>query len=112
MAARALSMPGFAANLAGLPPVAHIARLELRDSTGQCVGVIENRPGSAGSVAVYHAVTRPGGRLDRTAAQQALILYAEHVEDARAHPGRHPNIERLFALMATDAVLQVRIVPV
>mgnify|MGYP005751414789 CR=1 FL=1 len=105
-------MPDFAANLATLPAVAHIARLELLDAEGRCVGVIENRPGSAGSVAVYHAVTQPHGRLDRTAAEQALALYAEHTADARTRPGRHPNIDRLFDLVAKDESLQVRIVPV
>lgn len=104
-------MPGFADNLATLPPVAHIAALELLDADGRCVGRIDNRPGSAGSVAVYHAVTRPDGLLDRAAAEQALTLYAEHTADARAQPGRHPNIDRLFALLAAGAVLQVRIVP-
>ncbi|MFN2308396.1 MAG: DUF2322 family protein [Gammaproteobacteria bacterium] len=111
MAARALNMPRFADTLACLPPVAHIARLELYDATGQCLGDIENRPGSAGSVAVYHAVTRPDGRLDRAAAQQALVLYAEHVTDARARPGRHPNIDRLFELIDSGASLSVRVIP-
>lgn len=104
-------MPGFADNLANLPPVAHIARLELFDADGHCVGRIENRPGSAGSVAVYHAVTLPDGRLDRAAAERALALYAEHADDARRHPGRHPNIDRLFDLIGSDSPLQVRIVP-
>jgi hypothetical protein len=105
-------MARFADNLAGLPPVAQIARLELLDADGRCVGSIENQPGSAGSVAVYHAVTRPDGRLDRAAAEHALRLYAEHTADARGRPGRHPNIDRLFELIAADATLQVRIVPV
>lgn len=105
-------MNRFAENLAGLPPVAHVARLELHAADGHCIGVIENRPGSAGSVAVYHAVTRPDGRLDSAAAMRALRLYAEHTEAARAHPGRHPNIDRLFGLIDTDACLQVRVIPV
>lgn len=101
-------MRRFADNLRDLPSVERVARLELLDSAGEIVGVIENRPGSAGSVAVYHAVTLSDGRLDRSAAETALELYAEHVADARAHPGRHPNIDRLFALIATDGCLQVR----
>lgn len=104
-------MPDFSAILATLPSVAHIARLELHDSGGRCDAIIENRPGSAGSVAVYYAVTRPDGRLDRAAAEQALMLYAEHTADARSHPGKHPNIDRLLQLVAMDATLQVRIVP-
>jgi hypothetical protein len=103
-------MPGFADNLAGLPAVAHIARLELLDAGGRCVAVIENRPGSAGSVAVYHAVTRPDGRLDRAAAERALRLYAEHVDDARAHPGTHPNIDRLLEIVAAGTRFRVRVI--
>lgn len=103
-------MASFAENLATLPKVAHIARLELLDQDGQCVGVIENRPGSSGSVAVYHAVSRPDDVLDRTAAEQALALYAEHTADARAQPGKHPNIDRLFELIAEGSSLRVRVI--
>lgn len=105
-------MASFADNLAALPKVAHIARLELLDAEGHCVGVIENRPGSAGSVAVYHAVSRPDGVLDRAAAEQALMLYAEHTADARAHTGKHSNIDRLLELVAADAQLSVRVIAV
>ncbi len=103
-------MPVFADNLRRLTPVDHIERLELIDEQGQIAGVIENKPGSAGSVAVYHSVTQTDGRLDRAAAAQALDLYAEHVADARAQPGRHSNIDRLFQLIADDAVLRMRII--
>jgi hypothetical protein len=103
-------MNTFAENLAALPSVAHIAQLELHDADGHCIAVIENRPGSAGSVAVYHAVSRPDGVLDRTAAEQALALYAEHTADAHAFPGKHPNIDRLLALIAEGSSLRVRVV--
>lgn len=103
-------MASFADRLRELRPVDHIARLDLIDQQGQIAGVIDNRPGSAGSVAVYHAVTLGDGRLDRAAAEQALDIYAEHVADARAQPGRHPNIDRLFQIIADDAVLQVRVI--
>ena len=98
----------FAERLAALPTVTHIARLELFDAEGNLVGTIENCPGTSGSVAVYHAVSRPQGRLDPAAATCALGLYAEHVQDARAHSGKHPNIDRLLYLIATGTVLQVR----
>ena len=103
-------MAKFAEVLATLPSVAHIARLELLDTEGRCVGVIENRPGSAGSVAVYHAATRPDGVLDRAAAEQALMLYAEHTVDARTHIGKHPNIDRLLELIAEGSSLRVRVI--
>lgn len=101
-------MNSFVDNLRDLPSVEQIARLELIDSTGAISGVIENRPGSAGSVAVYLAVTIPDGRLDRHAAEQAVQLYAEHVADAREQPGKHPNIDRLFRIIDDDGCLIVR----
>lgn len=101
-------MNRFVDNLRELPSVDHIAQLELRDGADRLLGVIENRPGSAGSVAVYHAVALGDGRLDRAAAERALQLYAEHVADAHAQPGRHPNIDRLFQIIAADDCLQVR----
>jgi hypothetical protein len=104
-------MTRFADNLRDLPSVEQIARLELIDATGAIVGVIENRPGSAGSVAVYHAVTTQYGRLDRHSAEQALQLYAEHVADARAQPGKHPNIDRLFQIIDDDSSLLIRSIP-
>lgn len=103
-------MASFSEILKTLPAVMYIDRLELHDAAGSCVGSIENRPGSAGSVAVYHAVTRSDGRLDRAAAEQALVLYAEHTADAQAHPGKHPNIDRLLRLVAEDSILRVSIV--
>lgn len=101
-------MNRFVDNLRELPSVELIAQLELRDGADRLVEVIENRPGSAGSVAVYHAVAQTDGRLDRAAAERALQLYAEHVADARAQPGKHPNIDRLFQIIAADECLQVR----
>lgn len=103
-------MSTFADNLRTLPSVEHISRLELVDASGLQLGSIDNKPGSAGSVAVYHAVSRPNGWLDRDAAQLALQLYAEHTAAARAQPGAHPNIDRLFDLIAQDGMLMVRVV--
>ncbi len=96
---------GFAEHLAGLPTVDHLARVELLD--GECVvAVIENRPGSAGSVRVYAWLAQRFGDIDAAAAAEGLRLYAEHSEDARQHPGKHPNIDRLLEL--GDKVLKVR----
>jgi hypothetical protein len=102
----------FADTLQTLPPVAHLAALHLSDAQGQRVATIENKPGQAGSLAVYHALAqRHGGALTPAAAAEGLALYGEHTADARAHPGKHPNIDRLIALAAGTAALQVALVP-
>lgn len=91
----------FADTLKTLPPVTHLAALRLIDASGAVVATIENKPGQAGSVAVYHALAqRHGGQIDAAAAAEGLALYGEHTADARAFPGKHPNIDRLLTLAA------------
>jgi hypothetical protein len=98
----------FADNLKALPSVAHIAALELLDSSGTVVATIENKPGKAGSLAVYAALAARHGQIDGTAAREGLDLFAEHTEDARRHPGKHPNIDRLLTLIASGDRLTIR----
>ena len=43
------------------------------------------------------------------AAEEGLRLYAEHSADARAHPGKHPNIDRLFDIIAQGLRYDVHI---
>ncbi len=92
----------FADHLATLAPTDHLARIELTAADGR-VEIIDNRPGSQGSVRVYaHLLTRHGV-IDAAAAREGLALFAEHAEDARRNPGRHPNIDRLLAVAAGGA---------
>lgn len=97
--------------LAELPAVTHLAALELLQN-GQLQAGIENKPGQAGSLAVYHALLqRFGPQLDAAAAEAGLALYAEHTDDARQHPGKHPNIDRLLAVAVGGAGYQYRLQP-
>jgi len=98
----------FADNLKQLPPVSHLAGLDLLGDDGEVVAVIENKPGQAGSLAVYNFLGQHFGAITPLAAQTGLDLYAEHIEDARANPGKHPNIDRLFSLIERGARLRVR----
>jgi hypothetical protein len=100
----------FADNLAALPAVDNLSRIELVDGD-VVVASIENRPGSAGSVRLYAWLAQRFGRIDRDAAVEGLRLYAEHGEDARQYPGKHPNIDRLFAIAAEGAPLRVVAIP-
>lgn len=101
----------FADNLRQLPSIAHISALRLIDSAGVEAAVIENKPGKAGSLAVYHALAAKHGSITAEAAREGLDLFAEHTDDARQHPGKHPNIDRLLEVIATGQGYQVELVP-
>lgn len=99
----------FAERLKTLPAVHHLAALQLLDASGQTVATIENRPGQAGSLALYHALAQQyGGAITPAAAALGLEWYAEHTADARANPGKHPNIDRLVDWAAGSATYLVR----
>lgn len=103
-------MSTFADNLRQLLPVTHLSALQLIDNTGQVVATIENKPGKAGSLAVYHALATKHGSIHVAAAQEGLVLFGEHTESARQHPGSHPNIDRLFEVIASGQGYTVRLV--
>ena len=98
----------FADNLKQLPPVSHLEGIDLLDDAGEPVAAIDNKPGQAGSLAVYNFLGQHFGAITPLAAQTGLDLYAEHTDDARANPGKHPNIDRLLAIVESGARLRVR----
>jgi hypothetical protein len=100
----------FADNLKQLPSIAHLAALELTDDAGTLVATIENKPGKAGSLAVYAALAARHGSIDVAAAEQGLELFAEHAVDARIYPGKHPNIDRLLEVIASGQGHGVRLI--
>ncbi|MBX3622654.1 MAG: DUF2322 family protein [Rhizobacter sp.] len=101
----------FADNLKALPAIHHLAGLQLLDAEGAVAAQLDNKPGSAGSVAVYAALAQRYGAITVEAAHEGLALYAEHTADARAHPGKHPNIDRLLALVERGGRFDVKLVP-
>jgi hypothetical protein len=98
----------FADTLKKLPGISHLAALQLLDASGEEVAVIENKPGQAGSLAVYNHLAQLHGTISPDAAQQGLELYGEHTDDARANPGKHPNIDRLIGLIEEQKTLRVK----
>jgi len=100
----------FADNLKQLPSIAHLAELQLIDAAGQVVATIENKPGKAGSLTVYAALAAKHGGINVAAAQEGIELFAEHTADARVHPGNHPNIDRLFEVMASGKGYSVKLI--
>lgn len=100
----------FADNLRQLPSIAHLAALELIDDGGEIVCRIPNQPGKTGSLTIYAALAAKHGRIDAKAAQEGLVLFAEHTEDARQHPGSHPNIDRLLEVIASGKSYAVKVI--
>jgi hypothetical protein len=104
-------MPSFKENLETFPAIDGIAKLELLDAAGNLVGSIENKAGSQGSLRLYLHLAQKFGSITPEAARVGCELYAEHTEDARLNPGKHPNIDRLIDLIGRNATLGVRIIP-
>lgn len=102
--------PVFKDNLAQMPAIGAVARIDLIDGNGAVVASIENQPGKQGSLAVYHYLQQAFGTLDAKAAEYGLALFAEHTADARNRPGAHPNVDRLLAIAAGGQALRINVV--
>lgn len=100
-------MSSFAENLKQLPRISHLAAIELIEND-IVVASIENKPGQAGSLAVYNHLAQLYGAITAEAAKKGLELFAEHAEEARANPGKHPNIDRLLKLLEEPRTLRVK----
>lgn len=100
----------FKDNIAQLPAIDGIERIDLVDAKGAVVASIENMPGKQGSLAVYHYLQQAFGALDAKAAEHGLAVFAEHTADARNRPGAHPNVDRLLAIAAGGEALRIDIV--
>ena len=98
----------FAANLATLPPADDLVGIELMAADGE-VSLIENKPGSQGSLRLYRYLFDNYGGIDAAAAEHGLALYAEHTADARENPGKHPNIDRLLDILNEKSAFSVRL---
>lgn len=105
-------MATFAENLATLENVDQFGAMKLFDEMGNVCGMIENKPGSSGAFQVYYHAALKWGGIGQKGAQEALTLFAEHTDDARQHPGKHPNIDRLFEIINADTCYSVRCYPV
>lgn len=101
-------MSQFQANLKKLPGISHLSALNLIDAEGIVVASIENKAGSQGSLAVYNHLAQTYGSINGEAARKGLEIFAEHTEDERANPGKHPNIARLLQVEAGAPALRVK----
>ena len=95
--------------LATFPPIDHLTGLDVQDADGKTVHHIPAVQGKLGSLKLYNALAeRFNGRLDKEAAEQGLIWFAEHVADARAHTGKHPNIDLLLQVQKENLRLLLK----
>ncbi len=104
-------MTNFADNLKQLENTDKYVRMRLFDDLGNACGEILNQPGSSGSFRVYYHLAVKWGGIGNKAAQEGLELFAEHAVDARANPGKHPNIDRLLAVVDGGVGYSVRCYP-
>ena len=58
-----------------LEDASHIKKIEFYDKDKTLVGQIENKPGSLGSIKVYHHLWRVFGQLNLDAAIEGMDLY-------------------------------------
>ncbi len=88
----------------------HVKRIELYHENGSAAGVIDNKPGSQGSVKLFHHLYKMYGGITLDAAVEGLSLYAEHTEDAENCPGKHPNVDKLISVLENEEPLTVKVV--
>ena len=100
----------FADNLKQLPSITLITEIQLFDVDGNLAATIPNAPGKTGSVTVYNALFAKHGAINPAAAQEGLLIFAEHTEDAKARPGAHPNIDRLLEVISSGKSYAVKVI--
>lgn len=102
----------FQDNLAAMSAIDHLSELDILDTQGNTVHHIPNAPGKQGSLKLYNALAQDfDGKLDSAAAAKGLEWFAEHVADAQANPGKHPNIDLLFKVQNENISLILKPIP-
>jgi len=102
-------MQKFSDVLLTLDDASHVQKIELFKVDGSPSGVIENKPGSQGSIKVFYHLFRMYGEISLDAAVEGLSLYAEHTADAENCPGKHPNVDRLLNILEDEQPLTVKV---
>ncbi len=105
-------MQKFSEILLTLDNTEHVKRIELYHEDGRAAGVIDNKPGSQGSVKVFHHLYKMYGGITLDAAVEGLSLYAEHTEDAENCPGKHPNVDRLINVLENEEPLTMKVITI
>ncbi|MFS4581181.1 DUF2322 family protein [Phaeobacter sp. C3_T13_0] len=99
----------FKDNLRLVPSIKDLNGIEVLGPSRTVVARIDNIPGKQGSLAVYQYLAQNFSTLDADAASHGIAVFAEHTEDAKNHPGVHPNIDLLLGIIAGGAPLTIRV---
>lgn len=70
---------------------------------GQLIRTVANIPGQSGSLRVYASCAKEG-RLGAREIANAMEVFAPFVQEAKANPGSHPNIDLLLGLKGDQAL--------
>lgn len=100
----------FKDNLAQLPAIDGLDRIDLVGADGAVVASIPNAPGKQGSLALYNYLALEFGALNAEAAEHGLTVFAEHTADAKNRPGAHPNVDILLDVVAGGPALTIAVV--
>ncbi len=94
--------------LATFPAIEHLVSLEVKNAAGEVIHTIPAVEGKLGSLKLYNALFAKFGRkLTACVAEQGLKWFAEHVADALANEGKHPNIDLLLKVKSEGLNLEL-----
>lgn len=97
--------------LASFPDISSLVGIDVLDEKGEVIHHIPAIEGKLGSLKLYNALAEQFARqLNAKSAQQGLIWFAEHVEDAKQNPGKHPNIDLLFKVLEHHHQWQLKVI--
>ncbi|MGX2955866.1 DUF2322 family protein [Ursidibacter arcticus] len=95
--------------LSTFPDITHLSGLDVADSDGNVIHHIPAIEGKLGSLKLYNALAETFDKqLNKESAQQGVEWFAEHVEDAKLNIGKHPNIDLLLDVIASDKTLVLK----
>lgn len=94
--------------LATFPSIDGLGGLEVQNVSGEVVHTIPAIEGKLGSLKLYNALAvQFDGVLNAESAEQGLVWFAEHVEDAKQNVGKHPNIDLLFKVIEQNLTFKL-----
>lgn len=97
--------------LATFPSVDHLSGLNVLSQQGEVIHSIPAIEGKLGSLKLYNALlTQFNGVLDKKSAEQGIIWFAEHLEDAKNNPGKHPNIDLLLSIVENNQIFTLKVI--